>query len=113
VSFDPFVCHEDQPITADEARAKVELWVDGAQGVFHPHPEVLRFYDALLERFPPLERLSDAANDRLGVWSSEQDCPVEYGDRLIWAYDVSFGILILEARPTARSWPRGRTGSAR
>ncbi|MGW3790542.1 hypothetical protein ACWD8I_05125 [Micromonospora arida] len=33
------------------------------------HPAVGRFYDALLDRFPPLESLGDDDIDRLGVWS--------------------------------------------
>nr|WP_204342866.1 hypothetical protein [Micromonospora terminaliae] len=64
-----YVWHEDQPITAAEARAKLERWADGGPDPFAAHPAVGRFYDALLDRFPPLESLSDEDIDRLGVWS--------------------------------------------
>ncbi|MET8149804.1 hypothetical protein ACIBSW_23050 [Actinoplanes sp. NPDC049668] len=69
MSFDLFIWHESQPITAAEARAKLERWDKGSDGVFDAHPAVGRFYDALLDRFPPLESFSDADIDRLGVWS--------------------------------------------
>ena len=32
--------------------------------------------------------------------------PVSFGDRLLWAHDVSFGILILEAIGVAAATPR-------
>lgn len=32
--------------------------------------------------------------------------PVEYGDRFLWAYDVSFGILIFEALSVAAETPQ-------
>ncbi|KAB1928252.1 hypothetical protein AB0J94_25340 [Micromonospora noduli] len=66
MTFDLYVWHEDQPVTAAEARAKLERWGDGAQEVFAAHPAVGRFYDALLHRFPPLESLGDDDVDRLG-----------------------------------------------
>jgi hypothetical protein len=69
VSFDLFVWHEESPITATQARTKLKRWDGGAAGVFLAHPAVGQFYDALLDRFPPLESLSEADADRLGVWS--------------------------------------------
>ncbi|MGC4755582.1 hypothetical protein [Micromonospora trifolii] len=69
MSFDLYVWHEDQSVTAAEARAKLERWGDGVPEVFAAHPAVERFYDALLDRFPPLESLGDDDIDRLGVWS--------------------------------------------
>lgn len=55
MSFNLYVWHEDQSVTAAEARAKLERWGDGVPEVFAAHPAVERFYDALLDRFPPLE----------------------------------------------------------
>jgi hypothetical protein len=69
VSFDLYIWREDQPVTAAEARAKLERWADGGQDLFATHPAVGWFYDALLDRFPPLESLNDEDIDRLGVWS--------------------------------------------
>lgn len=69
VSFDLYVWHENEPITAAQARAKLERWGDDGENVFAAHPAVGSFYDALLDRFPPLESFSDADIDRLGVWS--------------------------------------------
>jgi hypothetical protein len=67
VSFDLLVWHESAPITADEARAKLER--RGDDGVFHDHPAVAAFRDALLQRFPALESLSEKDLDGYGVWS--------------------------------------------
>jgi hypothetical protein len=53
-------------------RLRTRSWRAGARGrggSFAPHPAVGRFYDALLDRFPPLETLSDDLIDQLGVWS--------------------------------------------
>lgn len=69
MSFNLFLWRDDRPITADEARAKLQRWDGGAEGVFPTHPAVGRFYDALLAQFPPLESFSDTDIDRLGVWS--------------------------------------------
>jgi hypothetical protein len=74
MSFDLYVWHEDQPITAEDAYAKLEAWDDDeTPDPFKPHPSVGRFCDALLERFPALESLSDDDLDRLGVWSVTPD----------------------------------------
>ncbi|WP_432993890.1 hypothetical protein [Dactylosporangium sp. CA-233914] len=70
MSFDLYVWHENQPITAAEARAKLERWGNGGQDLFAPHPAVGRFYEELLDRFPPLESLGKEDIDRLGVWST-------------------------------------------
>jgi hypothetical protein len=69
VSFDLYVWQEDQPVTATDARAKLARWGDGGDSLFAAHPAVARFYDALIDRFPPLESFSDDDLDRFGVWS--------------------------------------------
>ena len=69
VSFDLYIWHENEPITAAEARAKLERWSDNEDAVFAAHHSVGLFYDALVDRFPPLESFSDEDIDRLGVWS--------------------------------------------
>lgn len=69
MSFDLYVWHEHGPITAAEARAKLDRWGEGEEGVFAPNPAVALFSEALLDRFPPLESLSGDDIDRLGVWS--------------------------------------------
>jgi hypothetical protein len=69
MSFDLYVWHEPAPITADAARAKLERWDEGDADVFKPHPAVPMMRDAILERFPALESLSDEDIDTLGVWS--------------------------------------------
>ncbi len=73
MSYDLYVWHEPLPISADDARAKLQRWVDGDSDVFAPHPAVPVFLDALLDRFPPLESLSDDDIDMLGVWSVTPD----------------------------------------
>jgi hypothetical protein len=57
-----FVWHETKPLSADEARSKVDRWAAGDTGVFARHPEVAAFLYALVEKFP--------ASDPLGVWKS-------------------------------------------
>jgi hypothetical protein len=69
VSFDVYVWHENEPISADVARAKLDRWDDDEAGVFVAHSAVGSFYAALIDRFPPLESFSDDDIDRLGVWS--------------------------------------------
>lgn len=100
MSFDLYVWHEDRPVTAAEARAKLERWSDGGQEVFAAHPAVGRFYDALLDRFTPLESLGDDDIDRLGVWSMTP----ERSDGIVavscvWsrADEVATAVLILAA----------------
>ncbi|MEU8015903.1 hypothetical protein AB0B74_08020 [Micromonospora parva] len=100
MSFDLYVWHEEQPVTAAEARAKLERWGDGAQEVFAAHPAVGRFYDALLDRFPPLESLGEDDIDRLGVWSmtpERSDAIVAVS--CVWsrADDVGTAVLTLAA----------------
>jgi len=73
VSFDLYVWHEEEPITAEEARTKLERWSDGVVAAFASHSAVGRFYDDLLDRFPPLESFSEDDIDRLGVWSMTPD----------------------------------------
>lgn len=69
MSFDLFVWHEQDPITAAEARTKLERWSDGEVDVFSSNPAVARFYDEVLHHFPPLESFTDEDIDQLGVWS--------------------------------------------
>jgi hypothetical protein len=45
--------------------------------VFAAHPAVGLFYEALLDRFPPLESLSDDDIDRLGMWSTTPSAPTQ------------------------------------
>ncbi|NES14895.1 MULTISPECIES: hypothetical protein [Micromonospora] len=73
MSFDLFVWHEPTPISAAEARAKLDRWGDDDRGVFAAHPAVLRFHEALLRRFPALEDLTEQDIDALGVWSMTPD----------------------------------------
>jgi hypothetical protein len=70
VSFDLYVWHEEEPITAADARTKLERWGDGEVAVFASHPVVGRFYDDLLDRFLSLESFSDDDIDRLGYGAS-------------------------------------------
>jgi hypothetical protein len=58
-SFDLYVWHENEPFTATDARTKLERWGDGSEHAFVTDPAVGLFYDALMDRFPPLESLSD------------------------------------------------------
>lgn len=74
--FDLYVWREDQPITATEARVKLERWGEGGRDLFATWPAVVQFYDVLLDRFPPLGSLSEDDIDRLGVWST---LPQEFG----------------------------------
>jgi hypothetical protein len=69
MSFDLYVWHEPAAITAELARTKLERWAEGDTDVFPPHPAVPLMRDALLERFPALESLSDDDIDA-GVWSA-------------------------------------------
>ena len=69
MSFDLYVWHENEPIAAADARAKLERWGEGSERVFVTDLAVGLFYDELMVRFPPLESLSDDDIDRLGVWS--------------------------------------------
>jgi len=57
-----FVWHETAPISATDARAKVDRWNAGDRQVFAHRAEVAGFREALLRRFP--------AHDPLGVWKS-------------------------------------------
>ena len=50
MSFDLYVWHENEPVTAAEARAKLERWGNGGEDVFAVHAEVGLFYSALLDR---------------------------------------------------------------
>jgi hypothetical protein len=49
VSFDLYVWHENQPITAADARAKLERWGEDSEQLFVADPAVGLFYDALME----------------------------------------------------------------
>ncbi|MBV1849443.1 hypothetical protein [Catellatospora tritici] len=69
MSFDLYVWHESESITADDARIKLERWADGQPDVFDAHSRVPALRAALLEMFPPLENLSIDDIDDLGVWS--------------------------------------------
>jgi hypothetical protein len=69
MSFDVYVWHESTPITPEAARAKLEQWSGDEAHPFPAHPAVPLMRNALLERFPALESLSDEDIDTLGVWS--------------------------------------------
>lgn len=72
MSFDLHVWHEPEPISAELAQAKLDRWDAGEPGAFQAHPAVPALLAALLDRFPPLESLSDADADR-GAWSMTPD----------------------------------------
>ncbi|MEU8005618.1 hypothetical protein AB0B66_31045 [Catellatospora sp. NPDC049111] len=69
MSFDLYLWHESEPISADVARSMLERWNDGERGVFQAHPAVPALRAALLDRFPALEDLDPADVDDRGVWS--------------------------------------------
>ncbi|WP_120322095.1 hypothetical protein [Catellatospora citrea] len=72
MSFDLYVWHESEPINAQLAQAKLDRWQAGEPGLFPAHPAVPTLLAALLDRFPPLESLSDADADQ-GAWSMTPD----------------------------------------
>ena len=95
MSFDLYLWYEPGPITVDFAEAKVRRWAGGNVDVVAPHPAVSSTRDSLLERFPPLESLSDADIDELGVWSMT---PVAADSMLVlscrWSYaDEVWGVV--------------------
>lgn len=47
-----FVWREAAPISADEARAKLDRWTGGDGDAFEHHSSVARFHEALLRRYP-------------------------------------------------------------
>ena len=57
-----FVWHESTPISAEDARAKLDRWTAGDSDVFSHHAGVADFHEALLNRFPK--------RDPMGVWAS-------------------------------------------
>jgi hypothetical protein len=69
MGFYVYVWHEPVPITADEARAKLERAFAEEEGIFAEHPAVSAFREALLDRYPALEDLSDEDIDTKGVWN--------------------------------------------
>ena len=59
MSFDLLVWKSPVVSTDEEARALADRWAESETGPFEPSPDVARFYDALMERYPPLEAFSD------------------------------------------------------
>lgn len=68
LSLDLYMWHEIMPLTGEEAVRKLHdayrAWDFTA---FRPHPNVLVFYDALMERYPPIESFDDPDDPR-NVW---------------------------------------------
>lgn len=59
MGLDMFVWHEAEPISADEARAKLDRWAESEPGVFTATPALQRFRDALRQRFKRVEFLDE------------------------------------------------------
>lgn len=72
MSFDLYVWHEPNPISAERARTTCHLLASGDDQVVQPQPQNLAFQAELLERFPDPD---DPAEDELDdiVWSISPD----------------------------------------
>lgn len=96
-----YVWHEPAPITADEARTKATERAYGHEaGVFHDHPAVAAFREALLHRYPALEDFNDDETGIIGVWNftpESSNAALEISIIRSWAKEVDAVIRELAA----------------
>jgi hypothetical protein len=83
-----YVWHETEPISAEQARTKLDLWTGGDRGVFARSEKVSRFHEELIGRYPR------------GVWTSvpaASDQVVAASCTWLRAADVAEGVIGLAA----------------
>jgi hypothetical protein len=68
MSFDLAVWHEPAAITHEQAARWYELLCDERHAGVEAHARVIRFFEDLVDRFPPLETLPEDQLER-GAWS--------------------------------------------